>query len=685
MRGRLVSLVIGLAVMLIPALWNFDGTSAQNAPLPFPTHATTATPAPDIFRGVQPTADPSLVPLPRLSDSLPNATATPAYEGEPDAPRTTLQTAGDAIRSVNFGDENELIAALSDPATREIYLIPDGGNTAFMLNKHTQRLDFRYDVILYGNNATFEPSTLDWEFSMFIIRPFITVKIHQITVRNARHVVTLSGDNYSGAIINYGRLIIDDSFFINGYARDGGGAIFNTNNLTIGLTIFENNQAGGGGAIQNDFDGNLTISCSRFSGNSALYGGAILQGNTNISSSSQINISSSSLNDNGEEDIYSYTSNVNIQATSNWWGADGPNVFSPDSSINTSNVLANDPTIAPSYGANCQPRTSIKFPPTAAINLFDHGIEAPNAAQAEDLLVSDSIYKQTLENQTGILTLETRIKDWTIEEIAALSQGVSNIASAFNLIRPSFTAQDSFRKGMGIDSRGNVRFIRISGFGICQNVLSVIPRTIVCGDIDGFDKYVVVHELGHTFDNQSDQNGAVSITEKINTTRDNNGFISDNRGWVMGNYPQGRCGENGTSFYPNGWSRGERGWGSGPSSVYSLSSVDERCQTSSQPNFTDFQKNPPPYTPESSRTLPEIENQETGADMFLNWIYRTLGQGGFVNRSWKPSDLNPDNLQQYCNQTFEGCAGDMGSNSGDSRMGWFNLFMTDALNRLFSS
>jgi len=122
-----------------------------------------------------------------------------------------------------------------------------------------------------------------------------------------------------------------------------------------------------------------------------------------------------------------------------------------------------------------------------------------------------------------------------------------------------------------------------------------------------------------------------------------------------------------------------------PSSVYSLSSVDERCQTSSQPNFTDFQKNPPPYTPESSRTLPEIENQETGADMFLNWIYRTLGQGGFVNRSWKPSDLNPDNLQQYCNQTFEGCAGDMGSNSGDSRMGWFNLFMTDALNRLFSS
>ncbi len=104
MRGRLVGIMMGLVVVLTPALWDFSGAAAQSDPMPLPTPAPTQTPLTEIWRGVQPTADPSLVPLPRLSDSLPNATATYAYEGELDAPRTTLQTAGDAIRSVDFGD-----------------------------------------------------------------------------------------------------------------------------------------------------------------------------------------------------------------------------------------------------------------------------------------------------------------------------------------------------------------------------------------------------------------------------------------------------------------------------------------------------------------------------------------------------------------------------------------------------
>jgi hypothetical protein len=61
--------------------------------------------------------------------------------------------------------------------------------------------------------------------------------------------------------------------------------------------------------------------------------------------------------------------------------------------------------------------------------------------------------------------------------------------------------------------------------------------------------------------------------------------------------------------------------------------------------------------------------------MFLNWVYRTNASGGFLNRSWKPTD-NDQATGMACH--LMGCAittqrGVEGS--GDGRMAWMEEVM----------
>ncbi len=120
MRGRLFGLMIGLIVMATGGLTLFGSTSAQSDLL-LPTSAPTSTPESEIWRSVQPTADPNLVPLPRLNESLPNPTAAPDYDSEHYIHSVIPRSSGNVIRSVNFGDEDELLAALNDPATHNTF------------------------------------------------------------------------------------------------------------------------------------------------------------------------------------------------------------------------------------------------------------------------------------------------------------------------------------------------------------------------------------------------------------------------------------------------------------------------------------------------------------------------------------------------------------------------------------
>ncbi|QYO64832.1 hypothetical protein [Leptolyngbya sp. 7M] len=213
-----------------------------------------------------------------------------------------------------------------------------------------------------------------------------------------------------------------------------------------------------------------------------------------------------------------------------------------------------------------------------------------------------------------------------------------------------------------------------------------MPRTTVCGTIArGFSNYLVVHELGHIFDNQADQGGNQSITDALAggmfTIQDQEFY------WVMGHHTVVPCGP-GRNAAPVGWSRGERGWGSGPSSIYASQGIDERCQNPTLPNFTDFQQNPPPHQVASGLTVLEASYQESAADMFLNWTYRIQMQGGFRNRTWKPNERDAEG---YCNRP-DGCDDNQtlnppssNRNSGDARFNWMNDFMQLTLIRLIPS
>lgn len=122
--------------------------------------------------------------------------------------------------------------------------------------------------------------------------------------------------------------------------------------------------------------------------------------------------------------------------------------------------------------------------------------------------------------------------------------------------------------------------------------------------------------------------------------------------------------------------RGSRGWGSaapypGPCGESTIVGLPE-----------DFQQNPchvldwvaavsdVAYGGESSETLEVIELEEAGADMFLNWAYRILNEGGFENASWPIG----------CTEATE-CLDNRGitpgsDGPGDDRYNWMSNIMT---------
>lgn len=136
------------------------------------------------------------------------------------------------------------------------------------------------------------------------------------------------------------------------------------------------------------------------------------------------------------------------------------------------------------------------------------------------------------------------------------------------------------------------------------------------------------------------------------------------------------------------WLRGERGWGSGASN-------QGACANNNGPSPTDFQQNPCTFHEwlAEKATLYALlfeggniqdakltELDEAGADMFLNWVYRSLNQGGFENASWSsncmaavagtPPPYNP--LPDICE---DGVSVTEGNGPGDDRWNWMETRM----------
>jgi hypothetical protein len=178
-----------------------------------------------------------------------------------------------------------------------------------------------------------------------------------------------------------------------------------------------------------------------------------------------------------------------------------------------------------------------------------------------------------------------------------------------------------------------------------------IPNPIVrnqrkllrCSDKVIMTQHTFVHELGHVFDAISSltgnplRNRSAGLTGP-STLRDINNRpvigIHDNKNFI--------------------WYRGDTGIGSAPK--YPAN------------GFYDLAR--PPF-----QQNPENTDYELAADMFLNWVYRTINRGGFLDRTWRSDDfseyLDPRSQTPLtCSQYWLGCP-DAG-NPGLTRFNWIN-------------
>ncbi len=151
------------------------------------------------------------------------------------------------------------------------------------------------------------------------------------------------------------------------------------------------------------------------------------------------------------------------------------------------------------------------------------------------------------------------------------------------------------------------------------------PKMIICNGTFTVSAYTMVHEFGHLFDyasNNYNSTDALSLNERVeltdfNATTGEYASLYDCEGDVVLGYVP----------FTGLWSRGERGWGSGPRRKPDGSALLSNFQQNSDNNYT-----------------------EAAADMFLNYVYRSNQAGGrgdvactnpvawngpaFLNQSW---------------------------------------------------
>jgi hypothetical protein len=168
----------------------------------------------------------------------------------------------------------------------------------------------------------------------------------------------------------------------------------------------------------------------------------------------------------------------------------------------------------------------------------------------------------------------------------------------------------------------------------------------------GVDQYTTVHEMGHRFNARSDGVDGRTDASLYGRLALNDAPIVDfniERENGQGKRVTGYVSTSATQA----WVRGERGWGTGPAYLTSGGNLTV---------FTSFQKNPfQEWVAWSSlsATQQDTRRDETIADMFLNWVYRTAtvsmsreGGQGFQNRKWW--DMNEGSNGTTC-LTTEGC------------------------------
>jgi hypothetical protein len=250
------------------------------------------------------------------------------------------------------------------PQDYVIYLVPVENQDFELATDTGYGIRLKGNVIIYGNNAIIKNiSNPGYHAILNIYDSGTNVTIHNLTLTGGK---TYAGQNQSGygGAINVGEgtsLTLLDSTLVLNNAQSGGGAIMNLGNLTIQRTKFLENDAGGGGAIQNDSGGQVSAECSVFENNTGNYATAILNGIVSneagrlnvIRSTFRGNVTSTNLPSNAINLLFLNDYFYEVMLNENYWGVEPIEGFDPyvGFDISTNSPLSNNPTIInPSTG-----------------------------------------------------------------------------------------------------------------------------------------------------------------------------------------------------------------------------------------------------------------------------------------------------------------------------------------------
>ena len=472
------------------------------------------------------------------------------------------------------------------------------------------------------------------------------------------------------------RVVIEDSNGIDSVPTGGGAIqIAGSAGVSIRNSILRNNEAGGGGAIQIDDGGGgriINISCTYFEDNQAGYGGALLYagGDPPTIEFSAFDNNMGLQGGGAIFNLQTQTGGETVDAGNNYWPNGTPNIDvgattgidSITPGVNVTPLL----TTLPDNRDECNITVDLETDPPHPAEILEryYSVRITNAPGAVD-----EVYWENFDANDDL-------DGWNTNQSQEILDGVLSTALAF-AIQADLAPIEAFRTVMerpAIDDNDPV-LIQISHSGTSACLVSFpdeYANTLInCGTAAGTSEYVYVHELGHVFENRSNQNDVqtTSLTEHVQETdasmvgEENVMPIRDS------DLDQNGLGRIVMGNTANGWQRGTRGWGSGPASIYNNASPPVAISKV----FTDFQQNTPPY----QLTGPNAVNpyEETAADMLLNWVYELIDPTnlGFSNRSWSPTQRNAND--QLCSELVDGCA-DL-SNPGDARFNWMNQVMSD--------
>lgn len=392
------------------------------------------------------------------------------------------------------------------------------------------------------------------------------LQLHNLTVKdgiaNAPQYSAIDG---AGVKVWAGTLIVEDCKFDNNLAGGNGGAIANVGGkVQAKRTLFSGNRANSGAAIHTSNNQNpaLTLDYCRFTLNAATVdGGAVY-----VAQNPGITISNSSFLADNTAPAGAHIRNNDdlhlVNAQRNKWYP-SPQVIAVD----TSNPLSTDPTAT----------MPVVSPEQKMIDLlFSYGITAylngsPTTGKAWTLA----------ELRQVVIGIQYTARAFNLLKYGQASGGTLQAKTLFQAVMGTFyilRVQNGFLLPAGDLCNGSVNIACTSN---ANNVIVFYGNVIV-------DSYTLVHELGHRFDNRSNQpvNGVQknSLSERLGA---GGAVITD----CDNHRVLGELGSDGQ------WERGDRGWGS------------------AYPG--NFQKN---ALKEPGKTSAEI-GEATG-DMFLNWVYR---------------------------------------------------------------